>query len=107
VLQQHLKPNAAVPLMQKVRSTWPDVSHHSAVSSLEEDNAPQLPPRTVPDDKLSFRMRVSYTHGTDIYFPHMKIHPADYKVALFVRRLAAPDRHSALHAHLFVVGAGS
>ena len=83
VVKEHLRRNAPVPLIQHFRSTWPDVLQHGS-SAPELDAALQIPPRTVPDDKLRFQMRTSFNHGTDIFYPHMKIHPADFKVSLLV-----------------------
>ena len=83
VVKEHLRRNAPAPLIQHFRSTWPDVLQHSS-SAPELDAALQIPRRTVPDDKLRFQMRTSFNHGTDIFYPHMKIHPADFKVSLLV-----------------------
>lgn len=82
VLKSTLQRNAANPLIQHLRSTWPDAP--PTVNSNNERPSEELPPRTVADDKLSFQMRTSYLHARDIFYSHMKINPADYKVALFV-----------------------
>ena len=88
IFHDHVKKNSPLPLMQNVRSSWPDAVNHplitTSAASSPDGAAKIIPPRTVSEDKLSFRMRTSFTHGTDIFYPHMQINPADYKVALFV-----------------------
>ena len=43
-----------------------------------------IPTRTIPDSVLRFRLKSTFEHGISVYYPHLKYHPADYKVALFV-----------------------
>jgi hypothetical protein len=40
--------------------------------------------RTVPDSVLKFKLTARFDLGTSIYYPHLKFHPADCKVALYV-----------------------
>jgi len=100
-------------LIQNARSRWPATAPAAVEAA--------LPPRTVPDAALSFKLTSSFDHGTGIrpsrtlslvrrsnpspnqthtyshthththllhrpgiYFPHMKMNPADFKVALMV-----------------------
>ena len=71
--------NKAVSLIDKKSTNWPfpaDEVMPEAVTPL---------PRTIADDKIRFQMRATFTHGSSIFYPHLKHHPADYKVALVVR----------------------
>jgi hypothetical protein len=43
-----------------------------------------VPARTIPDSKLRFQMRATFSQGSAIFYPHLKFHPADYKVGLVV-----------------------
>jgi len=34
---------------------------------------------------MNFQLKASFEHGSSIFYPHLKYHPADYKVALLVK----------------------
>ena len=62
----------------KYSTSWP----FPADEKVPEEKVPA--PRTISDDKLRFQMRATFTHGSSIFYPHLKHHPADYKVAVVV-----------------------
>jgi hypothetical protein len=43
-----------------------------------------IPPRTVAEEHLSFGMKATLDLGSSIFFPHLKVNPADLKVILSV-----------------------
>jgi len=43
-----------------------------------------VPKRTIPDSKLRFQLKASFSQGSSIFYPHLKFHPADFKVGLVV-----------------------
>lgn len=43
-----------------------------------------LPKRTVSDSALNFQLTATFTHGSAIFFPHLKMNPADAKVKMTV-----------------------
>lgn len=45
---------------------------------------PPLPKRTVPESALNFELTATFTHGSAIFYPHMKMNPADAKVKMTV-----------------------
>jgi hypothetical protein len=66
--------NTEAVLIQNTKSRWPA----TAVISSEK----VLPPRTVPDSALKFKLSSTFDHGTGIYFPHMNMNPEDFKVSM-------------------------
>lgn len=40
--------------------------------------------RTIPDSKLRFQTKSTFSVGSSIFYPHLKFNPADFKVALVV-----------------------
>ena len=78
-LHQHNSKTAARPLISQYRPRWP----RPAKRAIAEDLKPI--PRTVPADKLRFQFRATFGHGSSILYPHLKFHPADYKVGLVVK----------------------
>jgi hypothetical protein len=78
-LHQHNSKTASRPLISQYRSRWP----RPAKRAVAEDLKPI--PRTVPGDKLRFQFRATFGHGSSILYPHLKFHPADYKVGLVVK----------------------
>jgi hypothetical protein len=71
-------PDAKVPLIENYRPTWPDFDYQTP-----SDPHPLLE-RTVPDNKLSFKMKATFAPGSLIFYPHLKINPADLKVRMRV-----------------------
>ena len=74
----HFGPSSATPFVEHARSAWPEVHAPS--------NAPEiiLPKKTVPDSALKFTLRATFDHGAAIHYPHLKFHPADFKVKMSV-----------------------
>jgi hypothetical protein len=66
-----------LPLMEEVKSTWP-------LPRPSEEAVKKIIPRTISDDVLRFEMSATFDKGFAIFYPHIKIHPADLKVRLFV-----------------------
>ena len=65
---------------QSFQSGWPD----------REIQDFKVPKRTVPEDKLRFQVRATFNSGsTAMLYGHLPGHPADFKVHLYVRMLAA------------------
>jgi len=65
--------------MEVFKTTWPSppLPTASAVAAV-------VPKRTVPDNKLRFQLKATFSQGSSIFYPHLKFHPADYKVGLVV-----------------------
>lgn len=70
--------NSNAPLLEKARNVWPDPEHQII-------GVPQnIPPRTVPDSALQWKMRASFINASVIVYPHLQVNPADAKVILLV-----------------------
>jgi hypothetical protein len=74
--------STSAPFVEHLRSAWP--SSRAATVPRERDEIHSLPPRTVPDELLKFKLVSTFDHGSAIHYPHMKMNPADFKVALIV-----------------------
>jgi hypothetical protein len=72
---------AAQPLVQNYRNSWPETEYFAPTQS-EDDFA--LPPRTVKDDVLRFKLTARFDFGASLYYPHLDTHPGDFKVSLMV-----------------------
>lgn len=70
------KQNAS--LMEKFRTTWPHPKPTKEIIA-------SIPARTIPDDVLRFKLSATFDHGMAIFYPHLKYHPADFKVTLMVK----------------------
>ncbi len=77
-LKKHTSPASIKPLAEFYRNTWPDPTPGPQVPKVE------LPTRTIPENVLKFKFRLSLEHGSSIFFPHLKTNPADRKVTLEV-----------------------
>jgi hypothetical protein len=72
----------APPLIESHRTFWPDVEN--AVSKNISSNSLK---RTIRDEVLRFNMTARLDHGSSIFYPHLRIHPADFKVSLKVVKI--------------------
>lgn len=81
------KPPASAPLVENFRTSWPEAKP-STVSVSSESVQEKLPPRTVSDDDLRFEMSATYDPGSSLFYDHMKMNPADFKVVL---KVSLPD----------------
>ena len=79
MLHSHNSPRSARPLIGQYKPRWPV----AAKKPLAKELAPV--PRTVPSEKLRFQFRTTFGHGSSILYPHLKFHPADFKVGLVVK----------------------
>lgn len=77
-LGKHTSRNAPRPMAQFFRSSWPDAKPAAPAAEAV------LPKRTVSDDVLQFTLTASTQHGSAIFYPHMKLNPADRKVRMDV-----------------------
>ena len=77
-IHAHNNSRASIPLLEHYRSTWPEVPMSKEI----EEKV--LPPRTVPSDALRFQLTATFDHGNAVFYPHLKFHPADYKVIMWV-----------------------
>lgn len=77
-LGKHTSRSSQRPLVQFFRTSWPDPAPAAPAAEAV------LPKRTVPDDVLQFTLKASTQHGSAIFYPHMKMNPADRKVRLDV-----------------------
>jgi len=68
-------------IVENVTSSW--MTNPNANQKVK-GTTPPLPTRTVPDSVLKFKLSTSFDHGSAIFFPHLKMNPADFKVALNV-----------------------
>jgi hypothetical protein len=75
-----IAPNARV-VSTKYSTAWP----HAEDKPLKQEIGGAPLPRTIPDDVLNFQMKATFTPGSSIFYPHLKHHPADYKVGLVVK----------------------
>jgi hypothetical protein len=78
-VETHTAKDAPVPFASNFKSQWPA----PFPEPLKEEIKPL--PRTISDDKLHFEMRTTFSRGNSMFYPHMKMHPADLKVALQVK----------------------
>ena len=81
IIAKHNRPGASIPLVQHYRSSWPNTAH-DLPADVEE---PVLPPRTIDDSALHFKLSARYDFGSSVFYPHLDYHPADFKVALIVK----------------------
>ena len=79
VISKHQGVRAARPLIGHYTPRWP----LGAKKQLPKELVPV--PRTVPSDKLRYQFRTTFNHGSAILYPHLKFHPADFKVGLVVK----------------------
>lgn len=79
MLHSHNSPRSARPLIGQYKPRWPV----AAKKPLAEELTPV--PRTVSSENLRFQFRTTFGHGSSILYPHLKFHPADYKVGLVVK----------------------
>ena len=69
--------------VESTKSAWPKpVREESNIVGMNDETL--LPQRTIPEEKLRFRLTSSFFPGSSIHFPHMPSHPGDFKVALSV-----------------------
>jgi hypothetical protein len=78
-LRTHNSPNAAIPLITHFQSRWPKARDEPLPAAVQPE------PRTIPDEALRFQFKATFTHGSAIFYPHLKHHPADYKIGLVVK----------------------
>ena len=78
-LHTHNAKTAARPLISQFRPRWPQPPKEMVTEELKSIN------RTVASDKLHFQFRATFGHGSSILYPHLKFHPADFKVGLVVK----------------------
>lgn len=67
------------PLVENYANSWP-----APLPSAAYPTALAAPVRTIPDSKLRFQTKSTFATGGSIYYPHLKFHPADFKVAVVV-----------------------
>ena len=78
----HNSPASSAPLVQHFRPRWPEPE----LAVVPPDAALKLPEqRTVSEKILRFQMSATFSHGTSIFYPHLKFNPADIKVSVKVR----------------------
>ena len=71
-------PSPRFPLIEHYKSSWPEMTPRATIT-------PQnLPVRTIPDSVLRFEMSAAYDQGSSLFYSHMKVNPADFKVILKV-----------------------
>jgi hypothetical protein len=77
----HNSPTSSAPLVQHFRPRWPEPE----LAVVPPDAALKLPEqRTVSEKVLRFQMSATFSHGTSIFYPHLKFNPADIKVSVKV-----------------------
>ena len=94
-LRTHNSPSAASPLLSHFQSRWPKPRDEPLPVVV------QPVPRTIPDSLLRFQFKATFTHGSAIFYPHLKHHPADYKVGLVVK-IADMGFNSDLERQIFI-----
>jgi hypothetical protein len=74
---------ARLPFAQNYRNRWPETEN------VLPDHVPEpsLPPRTISDDCLTFKLTSTFDRGSSIFYSHLHTHPADLKVTLTVTNL--------------------
>jgi hypothetical protein len=99
-ISKHNRPGATTPLVQHYRSSWPNTAH-DLPADVEE---PVLPPRTIDDNVLHFKLSARYDFGSSVFYPHLDYHPADFKVALLVKTADLGLNEEELKIFLRMVG---
>lgn len=79
-LQTRRNPGSRVPFLENYRNNWPATEQILP----EHVSEPTLPPRTISDSCLRFKLTSTFDHGSSIFYPHLSTHPADLKVTLKV-----------------------
>jgi hypothetical protein len=69
------------PIFQQYRSIWPNADYFTNATNT---TVPELPIRTVKEENLKFTMKSSFHPGSSVFYPHLKINPADAKVKMEV-----------------------
>ncbi len=69
------------PIFQQYRSIWPNADNFTHATNT---TVPELPIRTVKEENLKFTMKSSFHPGSSVFYPHLKINPADAKVKMEV-----------------------
>ena len=75
--------NSTSPLVQNFRTSWPEPAPLK-IKVNEHTIQQHLPERTVSDDVLRYEMTASYDQGSALFYSHMKMNPADFKVIVRV-----------------------
>ena len=94
-LRTHNSPSAAAPLLTHFQSRWPKPRDEPLPVAVQPE------PRTIPDSALKFQFKATFTHGSAIFYPHLKHHPADYKIGLVVK-IADMGFKSDLERQIFI-----
>mmetsp|Transcript_835 Transcript_835/g.1445 ORF Transcript_835/g.1445 Transcript_835/m.1445 type:complete len:181 (-) Transcript_835:276-818(-) len=97
---KHNKPGATTPFLQHYRSTWPNTAHELP-PDVEE---PVLPPRTIDDKVLHFKLSARYDFGSSVFYPNLDYHPADFKVSMMVKTADLGLNEEELKIFLHMVG---
>lgn len=66
-----------LPYIQHFRTTWPEVRPTN-------EQIEAIPIKTVPESVLRFSLKSSFDIGMSVFYPHLKMNPADLKVTLSV-----------------------
>jgi len=74
-----VRSSLSTKVVQTKRPTWLDFQYEDV------DTPAPAPPKTVDDSALQFEMTATFNEGSAIFYPHLKINPADAKVKLTVR----------------------
>jgi len=84
-IEKHLGSSVGLPLIEHYRPRWPEPAYNiDETNKLSVSPSSKVLPRTVPDNKLRFKLKATFDHGASIFYPHLKFHAADYKVTLLV-----------------------
>ena len=84
-IEKHFGSSAGLPLIEHYRPRWPEPAYNiDETNKLSVSPSSKVLPRTIPDNKLRFKLRATFDHGASIFYPHLKFHAADYKVTLLV-----------------------
>lgn len=99
-MSKHNRAGATTPLVQHYRGSWPNTAHDLPVD-VEE---PLLPPRTIDDKVLHFKLSARYDFGSSVFYPNLDYHPADFKVSLMVKTADLGLNEEELKIFLHMVG---
>jgi hypothetical protein len=70
-------PHRGIPMLSSLRPAWPS-------TGVPEEVVEAIPKRTVPSEKLFFELSMHVDDNKLLVYPHLKYHPADLKVRLYV-----------------------
>jgi hypothetical protein len=87
-ISPHQTRSSPKPLVEHYRPTWPEPPLPPVPEKGEIDGLfPLAETREIPASVLRFQMQATFSNGNSIFYKHLSINPADYKVGLLVSEI--------------------